>query len=95
MTLEKKNPVAFPQVEVKGKVVRVLTHQTRNGHIYEHVINLAATDPHGYPPGIAIKSRAQIGNVDEIVTVVATCNRRGYKTSDGQQRYTHEFWHGE
>ena len=87
-----KNGIQFPHVEVKGKLINVLTHETRNGNVYEHVINLPSADSYDYPPGIAVKSKTRLGNKDEIISIIANCVRRGYKDKNGNQRYNHEFW---
>ncbi len=87
----KVNGLSFPLIPIKGKLIKVLTHESSNGNVYEHVINLPNDDPYGHPAGLTIKSKARIGNADEEVNVVAQCSRRGYR-SNGQQRYNHEFW---
>jgi len=88
----KNNGLSYPFISVKGKLIKVHTHESKNGNVYEHVINLPNDDPYEHPPGITIKSKTRLGNEGEVIETVAQCFRRGYK-AQGQQRYSHEFWH--
>ena len=83
--------LTFPLVAIKGKLIKVITHDSPNGNVYEHVVNLPADDPYGHPPGLTIKSKSRIGNEGEEIRAVVRCSRRGYR-SNGVQRYNHEFW---
>ncbi len=87
----KSAALPFPLVAVKGKLIKVITHESVKGNVYEHVINLPVDDPYGFPPGLTVKSKSRLGNEGEEISVKARCSRRGYK-ANGVQRYNHEFW---
>ncbi len=48
------------ELEAWQQLIRVLTHESPNGNVYEHVINLPVDDPYGFPPELSEESKSDI-----------------------------------
>ena len=86
-----KKTVVFPNLLIKGKIVKVVEIPTNNGKIYGHLINTPATGEYDHPGGAYVKASEQLGQVDEIVEILAS-NRRSSFKSDKGWNYNNDIW---